>query len=467
MASLAAGTGLSQAIVIAVSPILTRLYGPEEFGIFVTFSSVVAIVNVVSSLRYEMAIPLPRVNVEAINLVALSLLLVTAVSLLVFSVSHATYFQSLAAVQALPPHTLPVLLGLGVLTTGANTTIRYWFIRRKNFRRVATNNVIQSFSQAACQVLASSLGAIGLIVGYLVGTLASLSVLLPGFLKGLPRRRSLCRASRMRYAAVRHRQFPLYSTWAALLNSAGNQGMPIMIAFLFSPATAGLYALAYRVLMSPVRVMGEALAQVFFAESASARDAQHLKNTVVQFLEFLVSVSFPLSTLCFAALPSVFRLVFGEQWAEAGVYARLLVPALLIQFIFSPLSMLTAVLRKQQYSLLHQALLVVMRVLAILVGWRFDSIVLALALYSVLTCLVRSTVVIWLVSHVGVKWRDLLRMSLRELALGCAFGVPIFVLSLVTKSDLAVFAATMVAGGLIAARMAISYRRASAAAGGR
>jgi len=57
--TLMAGTTIAQAIPIAISPILTRLYTPEEFGLFALFLAIVSIFGVVATMRYEMAIVQP------------------------------------------------------------------------------------------------------------------------------------------------------------------------------------------------------------------------------------------------------------------------------------------------------------------------------------------------------------------------------------------------------------------------
>jgi O-antigen/teichoic acid export membrane protein len=73
---LAGGTAGSQVITVAATPIITRLYGPESFGVLATFASILALLNVVSSLRYELAIAVPEDDDEAITLVWLCFVLV-------------------------------------------------------------------------------------------------------------------------------------------------------------------------------------------------------------------------------------------------------------------------------------------------------------------------------------------------------------------------------------------------------
>ena len=67
------GTALGQLITVLVSPILTRLYSAEDFGIFAIYISVAGILSVIITLRFEDAIVLPAEDNEAIDLVLLGL----------------------------------------------------------------------------------------------------------------------------------------------------------------------------------------------------------------------------------------------------------------------------------------------------------------------------------------------------------------------------------------------------------
>ena len=60
IATLVTGTMIAQAIPIAISPILTRLYTPAEFGSFALYMSIVSILVVIATARYELAIVLPK-----------------------------------------------------------------------------------------------------------------------------------------------------------------------------------------------------------------------------------------------------------------------------------------------------------------------------------------------------------------------------------------------------------------------
>jgi O-antigen/teichoic acid export membrane protein len=54
---LAGSAFAGQALVAAALPLLSRLYTPAEFGLATVFASVVGIVTIVASLRYEVPSP--------------------------------------------------------------------------------------------------------------------------------------------------------------------------------------------------------------------------------------------------------------------------------------------------------------------------------------------------------------------------------------------------------------------------
>jgi len=79
-----AGTSIAQAIPLAISPILTRIYTPKDFGVFALYISIASIISVVATGRYELAIMLPKKDDDAINLVVLSILIACCISIVTF-----------------------------------------------------------------------------------------------------------------------------------------------------------------------------------------------------------------------------------------------------------------------------------------------------------------------------------------------------------------------------------------------
>jgi len=73
---LTAGATVAQALGMLLSPVFTRLYGPQAYGAAAVFASILGLVSVVVCLRYEFAIMLPSKATDALNLYTLSQLIV-------------------------------------------------------------------------------------------------------------------------------------------------------------------------------------------------------------------------------------------------------------------------------------------------------------------------------------------------------------------------------------------------------
>jgi len=166
------------------------------------------------------------------------------------------------------------------------------------------------------------------------------------------------------------------------MNTVSVQLPPLMLAAFFSSTVVGFYALGHRLLSMPMSLLGRALAQVFFQRAAIAKNNGMLPAVVKNVFVKLMAIGvFPLLLVLLAG-KEIFTVVFGAQWAEAGVYAQILAPWMLFVFLGSPISTLFSILEMQETGLIFNSVLLVTRVLSILIGGLADNILLALLLYS-------------------------------------------------------------------------------------
>ena len=79
----ASGTAAAQAITMAFSPLITRIYGAEAFGLLGVFNALVSVVTPIAALTYPIAIVLPQEDTEAKGLVKLSSVIAFGVFIIV------------------------------------------------------------------------------------------------------------------------------------------------------------------------------------------------------------------------------------------------------------------------------------------------------------------------------------------------------------------------------------------------
>jgi O-antigen/teichoic acid export membrane protein len=137
-----AGNVCAQAIAFIASPVLTRLYTPQDFGAATVIISAVAVLSVFASFRYEPAIVMARNRQEGLSIVALSLLLCTVFTILL-SVVVCFFRYPLAQFGKLQGREMLLwLIPAGVFTFSVLQTTSFWFTREKAFSLLSLNQVI-------------------------------------------------------------------------------------------------------------------------------------------------------------------------------------------------------------------------------------------------------------------------------------------------------------------------------------
>ncbi|HEX5591389.1 MAG TPA: lipopolysaccharide biosynthesis protein [Candidatus Limnocylindrales bacterium] len=457
VALLASGTAVAQAISVAASPFLSRLYTPDAFGAFGVLVAIVSIGAVGVGLRYEAAIPLADGDDEALAVVVLVLLLVVLLSV---GIGFAGWLALEAVgVEALgsPLRETLLLVPLALFLTGVYQTLTFWATRVEAFGASARAGVAQSTAQAVGQLAlgVAGGGAMGLGTGYLVGRATGVGVLRGAIgpdARGRIRRLGL---GDLRAAAGRHRRFPLIALWSSLLNSAGFQVPVLILAALFEAAVVGWFLLTVRVLQLPLAVIGSAVGQAFYAR-ASRETRDELRSTTSSVFQALVILGTGPLVLLAIGGDEGFALVFGEAWREAGNYARWLAPWLLLVFVASPLSTMVYVLSRQRGELIFQLALVGVRVGALVAGWRLGAADVAIALFGGGSAVLWGIYVVWLLTISGAGVRVPLARLGRELVVAVVLILPI-----VAAGALGVrgFAWALVAAATLAVMVVRSARR--------
>jgi O-antigen/teichoic acid export membrane protein len=363
--TLASGATLGQLAVVLVSPLLTRIYTPEEFGVLAVYASLLGILSTISGFRYELAIVLPKTDGSAINILVLTVLSVFFTTALVAII--VVLFGAQISIPSMAPFLW--LLPFGILLTGIYQAFNCWAIRRHRFNRIAMTKMQQGIGGAVTQVGLglAHLGPLGLITGHIMSQGAGVVALIRGAYREDFSLIDRVRWQRIKRSARRYKRFPKYTTWSALANSSSTM-LPVMLfAILFSPEVAGVYMLAHSAMHTPLRLIGNSIGQVFLAKAVESNRQGNLDNLVVTIFTHLLRLSIiPLIVTMYFA-QDIFATVFGETWRQAGIYIQYMAPWLVLQFCVSSVSQVVTVLEKQAGLLVSQILFLITRIGIILV----------------------------------------------------------------------------------------------------
>lgn len=346
------GSTIAQALPIIISPILSRLYAPDDFGTLAIFVAVAGFISIIITGQYESAIILPKENKEAINLAVLSLIITISISVFSFLVILIFHNQICHLFNAENLNNYIFLIPLSIFLTGVYQIFTFWSLRKKQYKRLAIRQISQSLSTSSVK-LGGGLwrsSPTGLILGNIFGQITATSVLCWLTWKEDADQRNLISKEVIKKVAFDYRNFPKYNAPQAFLDTINASSIIFLLSYFFSSTVLGLYSFAFSMITLPMRLIGSSVTQVFYQKASEAyNNGQDLWPLIKKLIVRLALIGLPGLLVILFFGPQIFSTVFGPKWEDAGTYAQVLMPWLFINFIGSPIGSIPQILNKQKH----------------------------------------------------------------------------------------------------------------------
>ena len=370
------GTTLAQAIPIIISPILTRIYTPEDFGLLALFLSITNIIGSIANGRYELAIMLPKKNDDAINTAALGFCISTILSVVILIIVYLfnDFFTSLIGNEEIGfwIYFVPVT----VFSLGLWNVLNYYNNRKKNYKDLRNSHIIKSIVLASTNLIVGFLknGATGLISGEILSRLSANTRLLKNILSDKVLISKITKR-KMLNMAKRYKNFPMISLPSSFTYQLYTNLFSMLLSSLYSVTLLGHYYMAQRVLGLPSSLLGVSIGQVFYESAVKEKEKTGkarvvFKNTIKK----LFFIALPFFAILFFVVEDLFALVFGESWRVAGTYSQILIPVFFVRLIATPVSMINTVFERQIYGLYISVILLVSHIGIILGSYYFGLV---------------------------------------------------------------------------------------------
>lgn len=425
--TLTGGTTFAQILTILSVPVLARLYQPENFGVWALYSSITSIISVIICMRYEYSIMLPELDEDAVNLLGVSFLAIGVVTVLTLAI---IWFFKEPIINVLNSPQIENYLWLVppfVIVNGIFLALNSWNSRTKLFRRLSISRISSSVSTTATQIiigLVERKSPSGLIVGNLTGQSVATFILAGQIWRD---DRNLIMKSlnwkKMYEGLKRYSKFPLIDSFSALMNSISWQLPAFLLAAFFSPTIVGFYSLGFRLLQMPMSLIGSSISQVFFQRASRASSRGTLPLLVENVFKLLVIIGmFPILVLTIVG-SDVFTVIFGEAWAEAGVYTQILGLWAFVWFISSPLDAIYLVVEKYHFGFRYNFFNLATRFLSLIIGGLLGSARTALILFSISGIVVYGYLCLKMMSYSGVKISRALKIVFSNFILFVPAGI--------------------------------------------
>jgi O-antigen/teichoic acid export membrane protein len=386
---LLSGTTIAQLFSVVMAPILYRVYDKEEYGVLGLFMAMVGVAGVFSTFQYNQVILLVKTDKEANQAEKLNRLInlifsITTIPLVfLFGNNLAEYFNSSNLNSWL------FLMPIHLFFSGQNEIFRVKANRLKKYSTLSMNTILVAFITPLISLVLSFISEdpIGLFLGLILGQIVSTLYLQLKVNSAKIVKISLNEFGELIQIAKRHYMFPLYSLPSELINRAGKQLPVFFIGHLSGEAAVGVYNLCSRMLSFPISLISNAVAEVFkkrvideYHEIGNCMDI--FKKTAKMLL--LIGILPTITLLLFG--PELFSFVFGNNWHEAGIYARILSPMYLLQLIVSPLTYIYFLKEKLREDFIIHLCYIVTLILLFSVSSLYLSLFETLIIFSIINC---------------------------------------------------------------------------------
>lgn len=386
----ATGTAGAQAITIIFSPVVTRLYGPEAFGLLGSFLAILAMLTTIAALTYPIAIVLPKSDADAKGIAKLSAILALGIASIatILLLTTGSWLAQTLNLEAISGFLL--LIPLAMLFAAYQQIFTQWLIRKKQFRTTARVAIIQALIINSAKVGIGCVHPVSAVL-IVISTIsyAFHSVLLWAGIQSneAARPNNDERTGTIHELTKRYRDFPFYRAPQVLLNAI-SQGLPvIIIATHFGASTAGFWALSKSVLAAPAELIGNSVGNVFYPQAVELYEKQanlkfFLLKTSCSLLLIGITVFLPI--IIFG--PWLFSFIFGSEWNEAGAFARWVSLWMIFSLASRPVISIIPIANLQKIFLYIELIFTSMKIAALYVGFVFDFAMISVALFCLISC---------------------------------------------------------------------------------
>lgn len=368
---LASGSALAQGIPIIVYPILTRIYTPEDFGTFATVILFSSLLSIIASGSYEHAILIAKSKLDSANLIALTFIrtsLILLISVLIISLTRhniATLFNDPSLIDSL--YYVPFIALGGVVFVCHSE----WLVKYKEYSSLTRNRILQGVFLVSAKMITgiSNMFSQALILGEVIGRFLTAFLSIITIIKldfKIFRKISLSGIFKSR---TRFSRFPKVMVLDQFLNVCVGSVHVLFIGSAFGPKELGYLTLLFSSLYLPITVISTSIkdvfrqkANIYYNKVGSCRPLYLELFKVTSFFAL-----FPFVVGFFLA-PTLFPLIFGEEWTRVGTYAQIMIPMYYIVFISTSLSGVLVLTEKINVSLCWQIFTLISSVFALYIG---------------------------------------------------------------------------------------------------
>lgn len=336
--TLISGTAFAQLLSILASPLLSRIFSPEDFALQASFVSVTSLCLVFCSGKIEQAILLPKEEAEARNILRLSILSCICVCLLLPIIIWGVAKYNKAFAQIVENNLILIVI-VFVFSSSVCESLRVYFLRQKKFKIISSRTIVISIVTVALNLICGYFfyNKIVLITSTTVAQIIALILFLIVFFRLFGTKKVLWSKQIVKPLLKKYWQFPVLMMPGQLFNSlTGNLPILVLTSY-FTSYEMGLYAFVHKIVSVPITIIGGSVTQVFLQRFSKCEKNEQINLFIKTSAILFVIILLP-AVICVIFAPSLFSFIFGDTWIPAANLARLMTPFFIFQFAVTPVT---------------------------------------------------------------------------------------------------------------------------------
>lgn len=372
---LISGTAIAQLIPVLLQPILRRYYSPETFGAYSVYLSFVGIFAIIASVKYDLAIILPRRDKDAANIFFLSVIISFVLSIL-FILVIIIWDEEILRFVNLPEKFKFYLyfVPLGIFFYSFYQSINNWLTRQKAFLPISINKFVRRGVEGAAQIGFKFINSSnGIIYGDILGHVSNVfSGLWQGKKKGLTVKSFS--PVKIRYLARKYATFPKYNVIPSFMSACSFLLPAIMLNKFYSTEMTGYFDLSKLLLSIPLALISTSISNVLLQSlSEKYRNKTSFKKDLFLMFAIVFSISiFEVLIISFFGI-GLFKFFFGEQWGFSGRISQILVWSYALNFVVASFSAIFISMDKIKLLSIWQVLYF-MSILSLIIFRKYEFI---------------------------------------------------------------------------------------------
>lgn len=358
-------TFISQALSLLTTPILTRIFSPQDYGRIAVYTSIIAVMEACASLSYASGITLDKELKDAKATTRLCVFITCAVGLLgMLIVGAVNLFVSGDDLLRLFIIVLPIMVIFPDLSAAYET----WLKRCKRYTTIGILNIVNVVLTFLFSLAMGLMGykSRGLLVARCLSSILFAAVEYVVMLKETEYKLYSVTVDDMKRQALIHKRFPLFQMPFIVMNSFSGHLPTMIMTANYLPEDIGLYSKATSISSIPSQVIGKAVGSVFYQEGALLESEEDLRKVSLYTFKRLLALGGLLAFGLASLGPVVFGFVLGKEWFRAGVCSAIIAPMIAAMFVNQPLSHMLFIKQKQHMGIVIGMIMLVIRTMTLL-----------------------------------------------------------------------------------------------------